>query len=44
MRVAGHPTATAADGGPPAIWVKRLNDQAPPPPETDRVMDGAYRG
>ena len=44
MGVARYPSATATDGGPPAIWVKRLNDQAPPPPEPDRVMDGAYRG
>lgn len=46
MGVDRHPavTATGGAGGPPAIWVKRLNDQAPPPPEPDRVMDGAYRG
>ena len=46
MGVGRHPTATAtgADGGPAPVWVKRLNDQAPPPPESDRVMDGAYRG
>ena len=37
-------TATEIDAGPSPIWVKRLNDQAPPPPEPNRVMDGAYRG
>ena len=37
-------STTGADGGPAPIWVKRLNDQAPPPPEPSRVMDGAYRG
>ena len=44
--VGRHPiaTATGPDGGPPPVWVKRLNDQGPPPPEADRVMDGAYRG
>jgi len=46
MGVGRHPsvTATGLDDGPPANWVRRLNDQAPPPPEPDRVMDGAYRG
>ncbi len=46
MLAGRYPTAaaTGTDGGPPPIWVKRLNDQAPPPPEPDRVMDGAYRG
>lgn len=38
------PAATGTDGAPAPIWVKRLNDQAPPPPEPARVMDGAYRG
>lgn len=37
-------TTTGADGAPAPIWVKRLNDQAPPPPEPTRVTDGAYRG
>lgn len=37
-------SVTGADGAPAPIWVKRLNDQAPPPPEPSRVMDGAYRG
>lgn len=46
MGVGRYPTATATgvDGGPAPVWVKRLNDQAPPPPESDRVMDAAYRG
>ena len=46
MGVGRYPAAIAAgiDGGPAPVWVKRLNDQAPPPPESDRVMDGAYRG
>ena len=35
---------TSGDGAPAPIWVKRLNDQAPPPPEPTRAMDGAYRG
>jgi hypothetical protein len=42
-----HPailSATGTDGAPAPIWVRRLNDQAPPPPEPTRVMDGAYRG
>jgi len=42
-----YPIVTATTGGddaPAPIWVKRLNDQAPPPPEPTRVMDGAYRG
>ena len=37
-------SATGTDGAAAPIWVKRLNDQAPPPPEPTRVMDGAYRG
>ncbi len=37
-------SATGTDGAPAPIWVKRLNDQAPPPPEPSRVMDAAYRG
>ena len=37
-------TTTSGDGAPAPIWVKRLNDQAPPPPEPTRVMDGSYRG
>jgi hypothetical protein len=39
-------SATGSEGGPPPIWVKRLNDQAPPPPpaEPSRIMDSAYRG
>jgi hypothetical protein len=44
---AGDPavaSATATDGAPAPIWVKRLNEQAPPPPEPTRLMDGAYRG
>lgn len=35
---------TTGGGAPAPIWVKRLNDQAPPPPEPTRVTDGAYRG
>ena len=37
-------STTGGDGGPAPIWVKRLNDQAPPPPEPSRIMDSAYRG
>ena len=37
-------TTTSGDGAPAPIWVKRLNDQAPAPPEPTRVMDGTYRG
>ena len=37
-------TTTSGDGAPAPTWVKRLNDQAPPPPEPTRVMDGSYRG
>jgi len=37
-------TTIGGDGAPAPIWVKRLNDQAPPPAEPTRVMDGAYRG
>ena len=40
----GRATTTSGDGAPAPIWVKRLNDQAPPPPEPTRVMDTAYRG
>lgn len=36
-------SATGTDGAPAPIWVKRLNDQAPPPPEPSRAMDAAYR-
>lgn len=35
-------STTGGDGAPAPVWVKRLNDQAPPPPEPARVMDGAY--
>jgi len=44
MRVQPSGSTTGGDGGPAPIWVKRLNDQGPPPPEPTRVMDGAYRG
>lgn len=40
----GPTSTTTPDGAPAPIWVKRLNDQAPPPPEPSRVMDIAYRG
>jgi hypothetical protein len=39
-----HPIATINDGTPAPVWVKRLNDQAPPPPEPAQLMDGAYHG
>jgi hypothetical protein len=41
-----YPVASLTGGdrtsGP--VWVSRLNEQAPPPSETTRAMDGAYRG
>jgi hypothetical protein len=40
-----HPVASVSDDGSPApVWVRRLNDQAPPAPEPAGVMDGSYRG
>ena len=44
MRSQTGGSTTGGDGAPAPVWVKRLNDQAPPPPEPTRVMDGAYRG
>lgn len=37
-------SATSGDGADAPTWVKRLSDQAPPPPEPTRSVDGAYRG
>jgi hypothetical protein len=41
----GYPIAstTGGDGGAAPNWVRRLNDQAPPP-EPARPVEGAYRG
>jgi hypothetical protein len=38
------PTTMGPDSVAAPIWVKRLNDQAPPPSEPSRAMDSAYRG
>lgn len=44
MMLSTRASTTSGDGADAPVWVKRLNDKAPPSPEPTPVMDGAYRG
>lgn len=44
MMLSARSSTTSGDGADAPVWVRRLNDQAPPSPEPTRVMDGADRG